>query len=432
MRARSLFTWLLLALCSPLPSLAQQAQDDALHLLDKVSKRYAGAKSYHIEAVIERKSSTELSTSWSKTFLRAEEAPGERYRFEGRDAQGSGIIVSDGTTEWNFSRTYGAYTKSSAGTFTPYIHQAVSDDVRVELGAYNLRGDLARTGDFEKSAHFLPKKTISEAGHAIACYVVHYGSEDARATPHPSTAQTTLWIDKQTLAIVRTRIEFDWGAPVDPKHTPLHPIPHHQEILTDYTVTQLDAPIAEDDFTITPPQEASLVETLPSAYKLVTPPQAAAAKPDAKPEDKLGQMEPTTVYRAADGSAFHLSSLLGHPVLVDLWATWCAPCLGALPQLDRIRAATQAAGLAVISIDTDSDPKAGAAFLTRKGYGWKNYHADSPTSTGFPNETIPVYALIDATGRIAYCHSGVNDEAGLLQAIAELGPSYAAAVKSLP
>jgi hypothetical protein len=54
------------------PSVAQ----DATALLNEVSQRYADAKSYHIEAVEERSSSSELNRDWQKTFMTAVVSPG--------------------------------------------------------------------------------------------------------------------------------------------------------------------------------------------------------------------------------------------------------------------------------------------------------------------------------------------------------------------
>lgn len=69
---------------------AQSKNDnDALKLLDEVSKRYADAQSYHIEVTIESQMSSEFSTSWHKQNLRAEQASGNRYRFEGFSLTGS-------------------------------------------------------------------------------------------------------------------------------------------------------------------------------------------------------------------------------------------------------------------------------------------------------------------------------------------------------
>jgi hypothetical protein len=77
----------------------------------------ADAKSYQIELTIESRTSSEFSTSWRKQNLRAEQAPRNSYRFEGQSSDGSGIVVSDGVTEWNLNRIYGEYTKRPPGTY---------------------------------------------------------------------------------------------------------------------------------------------------------------------------------------------------------------------------------------------------------------------------------------------------------------------------
>jgi outer membrane lipoprotein-sorting protein len=106
-----------LFLASSLAGWAQTDNADALKLLDEVSKRYADANSYRIESIRESRFSSALHSSWQKEMLRAEQAPGNRYRFEGRSFAGSGIVISDGITEWNLHGTYNQYTKRRPGTY---------------------------------------------------------------------------------------------------------------------------------------------------------------------------------------------------------------------------------------------------------------------------------------------------------------------------
>jgi hypothetical protein len=196
-------------------SLAGSAQinnGDALKLLDEVSKRYADAKSYHIEVTIESRLSSEFSTSWQKQNLRAEEAPGNRYRFEGQSSSGSGIVVSDGVTEWTLNRIYDEYTKRAPGT---YGHPFPKAPEAPEFGrgptreAAFLRTDLGAAGDTAKSAHFLSDETILVDGERRACYVVTFGPEDLRK-PTPDTRTTfTFWIDKERRIILKSLFVTD-------------------------------------------------------------------------------------------------------------------------------------------------------------------------------------------------------------------------------
>lgn len=404
---------------------AQSANSDALKLLDDVSKHYADADSYHIEAIRETRSSSELRSSWQKEILRAEEAPGNRYRFEGRSFRDSGIVVSDGVTEWNLHRTDDQYTKRSPGTFGhPFPKTPLGQDEKSEQDAFFLRRDLAAAGDFAKSAHFLPEETISIGDHSIECLVVSFGPGDLRR-PFPSASTTqTFWIDKKHNTIVKSLRLSDSTLLYNSPHPPTHPVPVHSEDLTIYPVVELGAPIPSADFAFSPPGNGSLAEEFP-------PPSFSAAAGSAsvspKLPDMIGKMEPALTLHAADNSSLQLSSLVGHPVLIDLWATWCAPCLEEMPLIDHIFRKTKGVDLVVLGVDYDRDPKTAVDFLQRKNYGWADYHADS-SEPGFPHNGIPLLVLINSEGRIVYYYNAADDEPGLLSAVKKLGPAFAAAL----
>jgi thiol-disulfide isomerase/thioredoxin len=81
---------------------------------------------------------------------------------------------------------------------------------------------------------------------------------------------------------------------------------------------------------------------------------AAAAQPVAGAgldRSKRGQAMPDTVFKDAEGEDVTLSEFRGSPLLVNLWATWCAPCVKELPTLDRLAAGK---GVRVIAISQDS------------------------------------------------------------------------------
>ena len=415
-----------LYLASSLTAWAQTDNGDALKLLDEVTKRYADAKSYHIELIHESRLSSEFTSSWRKEMLRAEEAPGNRYRFEGQSSSGSGIVVSDGVTEWNMHRTYDQYTKRPPGTYGhPFPKTSTAQDEQPAHEAFFLRSNLAMAGDFAKSAHFLPAETISVEGHRVACLVVTFGPEDLR-TPFPSARTTqTFWIDKGRRIIVKSQLLSDGNKLFDPARTPIHPISFHAEEVTIYPVVELDKPIPDTDFAFSPPEDASLVAEFPLPYGM----SAAVVSPTIPPKlsDMTGKMEPLLTLHAADGGSLQLASLRGHPVLIDLWATWCGPCLEEMPLIDHIFQKTRGTGLVVLGLDYDQDPKTAVDYLKRKNYGWADYHAELKES-GFPHQGIPLLVLIDTEGKIVYYYNAADDERGLVLAVRQLGPAFAAAL----
>lgn len=243
-----------LFLASSLAGWTRTDNGDALKLLDEVSKHYADANSYHIESIRESRLSSELHSSWQKEMLRAEQAPGNRYRLEGRSSSGSGIVVSDGVTEWNLHRTDDQYTQRPPGTYGhAFPRTPIAQDEAPEHEAFFLRTNLATAGDFAKSAHFLPEETISIGDHRIACLVITFGPQDLREPfPYAKTSHT-FWIDKEHQIIVKSLLVSDGNRPYNSAHAPIHPNPVHSEEMTVYPTVELDEPVPDTDFAFTRP-----------------------------------------------------------------------------------------------------------------------------------------------------------------------------------
>lgn len=65
-----------------------------------------------------------------------------------------------------------------------------------------------------------------------------------------------------------------------------------------------------------------------------------------------GRPAPDAIFAAADGSDVSLGDFSGRPVLVNLWATWCAPCKAEMPTLDAL-AVLEKDRMAVIAVSQD-------------------------------------------------------------------------------
>ncbi|MEO6595920.1 MAG: TlpA disulfide reductase family protein [Planctomycetota bacterium] len=88
----------------------------------------------------------------------------------------------------------------------------------------------------------------------------------------------------------------------------------------------------------------------------------AAEMAATSPQRLLGQPLELTG-RLADGEDFTTASLRGKVVLVCFWATWCQPCLAALPEVLAVHERYAAAGLAVIGVSCDHDRAALSRYL---------------------------------------------------------------------
>jgi thiol-disulfide isomerase/thioredoxin len=142
---------------------------------------------------------------------------------------------------------------------------------------------------------------------------------------------------------------------------------------------------------------------LPSALS------TARAEPGAD-QAPLGQFVPSSPPRpapqihftAADGKAVSLGDFAGRLVLVNLWATWCAPCRREMPSLDRLQTRLgDKITILAISEDMGGD-KAVAPFVAKLGLKALKTYLDPKNAVGqaFKVDGLPTSFLIDRQGRV--------------------------------
>ncbi|WP_310596142.1 TlpA disulfide reductase family protein [Sphingomonas sp.] len=124
-----------------------------------------------------------------------------------------------------------------------------------------------------------------------------------------------------------------------------------------------------------------------------------------------GEAAPTAAFTGPDGKPTSLAAFRGKPVLVNLWATWCGPCVAELPTLGRL-SASGAVRVAAISQDMQGTEKV-PAFLKDHGGGALTPYIDAKMalSLGY-GANLPMTILFDSTGREVWRWRGGNDWTG--------------------
>lgn len=121
------------------------------------------------------------------------------------------------------------------------------------------------------------------------------------------------------------------------------------------------------------------------------------------PQPLTAQDQPGILNREEFGA---LGDLRGKVVLLDFWATWCAPCLAELPRLRRLHEELEREGLVIVGVSLDAmEARRFASWTQRQGVTWpqvrdgRSYAGDLPRMFGI--EQLPSTVLFDRQGRIA-------------------------------
>ena len=129
-----------------------------------------------------------------------------------------------------------------------------------------------------------------------------------------------------------------------------------------------------------------------------------------------GEAAPTVTFKNPDGGEASIAKFKGVPVLVNLWASWCAPCIKELPTLQKLEDAHAVDGqLGVIAVSQDMAPQSSVdAFLASKQIRrFAAFHdPDMALSSALGVQIMPTTVLYDAAGKEVWRYVGDLDWTG--------------------
>lgn len=134
-------------------------------------------------------------------------------------------------------------------------------------------------------------------------------------------------------------------------------------------------------------------------------PAASAAAGPVPVIAQVGAQIPSIVLPTLDDTRIDLAQFRGRPLLVNVWASWCAPCVEEMPELARFAQAQGADGVQVVGVALDT-PGNVRAFLQRVPVEYPIVldvpgPTDASVLLGNAQGLLPYTVLIDAEGRIA-------------------------------
>jgi thiol-disulfide isomerase/thioredoxin len=153
-----------------------------------------------------------------------------------------------------------------------------------------------------------------------------------------------------------------------------------------------------------------------------TPPienSGTPAESAAKPGDKVvvdtigtldrshkGEVAPAVSFQDPAGKSTSIAAFKGKPVLLNLWATWCGPCVGEMPTLD---AAAKDMTIVAVSQDLEGGAKV-TPFFAKGGYTRLQPYLDPKANLSVAyNASLPTSILYDSAGHEVWRMAGGMD-----------------------
>jgi thiol-disulfide isomerase/thioredoxin len=105
-----------------------------------------------------------------------------------------------------------------------------------------------------------------------------------------------------------------------------------------------------------------------------------------------------------------LKGLSGKVVLVDFWASWCAPCLRSFPWMNELQQRHGGQGLVIVAVNLDQERALADAFLKKSPAQFRvEYDAPGDIARQFGVEAMPTSFLVDRKGQVRIRHAGFRD-----------------------
>ena len=135
----------------------------------------------------------------------------------------------------------------------------------------------------------------------------------------------------------------------------------------------------------------------------------------------LGKPLPDFELQDLDGATVRTADLRGHPLIVNIWASWCVPCREEFPLLVGANGEYRDEGLAVLGIVHRDDPEAARRIAADQGATWPMLlDPDESAYRKLIGIGVPQTYFVDEAGIVRWVSIGPFSEAGLAHGISRI------------
>jgi len=162
---------------------------------------------------------------------------------------------------------------------------------------------------------------------------------------------------------------------------------------------EIDPVFQEDDFTFVPPEGIKLVKNF-------SPP----SRPRPEDSDLMNSPAPGFTLKDLEGQKTRLADLKGKVALIHFWATWCGPCVNAMPHVQGLYKKYADEDVIVLGINSwERDHDKVEPFLKKLDITYKVLlDSDNKVIDEYRVSGIPTFFIIDKKGIIRYAYTGFS------------------------
>lgn len=137
----------------------------------------------------------------------------------------------------------------------------------------------------------------------------------------------------------------------------------------------------------------------------------AASVAGVRAEVKVGDPFPALAAAGVKPLAGEVPAFAGKVVLVDFWASWCAPCKASFPVMAKLHAEYGPRGFAIVAVSVDDTVRAAETFWKRMAAPFAGAHdASKKLVAQVVVPAMPTSYLIGRDGRVRFIHQGFHGD----------------------
>jgi thiol-disulfide isomerase/thioredoxin len=126
-------------------------------------------------------------------------------------------------------------------------------------------------------------------------------------------------------------------------------------------------------------------------------------------ENKDPEADFSMELRNQQGEWISMKDLRGKVIFLNLWATWCPPCVAEMPGIDALAKKIDDEDVVFLMLSLDKDFEKARQFRKRKDFSFDVYALEGKLPKMYYSQSIPTTYVISADGKLVLTHTGMSD-----------------------